>query len=397
MRKQGICCVLLLTIFFCFSASYLHAEEEKNDFLPIKKIQKIDRSGVFKEVDFTLISSEELSDVYGLETMFTDIQKDTIYLNYITEDREVMFKAVDISTGKIKWHTSFGSKSPIRQQVYSVEENGEIFYTAEADGNAYLYTIDTDTGKVTRKMTQKLPSKETFSRWEYWSLKNDIVLMSFSEKGSSTLQYFDKKGELIKKVKVPGNVMQTYKGSLFASVSSSPGSITLKILDSNYKTRHSYTYKNESFWNMYFLNDGSYVVETTGQVNGQKLFKLRKYNNKGDFQWQHSLDAFTPYKVVKDKVVALIPEWSKVSMIDNGKEVKKLIASGYSTPFNVNDYIYFGNHKLNSVRIAKTDTMNWLMDIILKDGSDSLIIGNDDSKVVVFNQDKRLLSIININ
>ncbi|MMZ68914.1 hypothetical protein D1872_316620 [compost metagenome] len=84
-------------------------------------------------------------------------------------------------------------------------------------------------------------------------------------------------------------------------------------------------------------------------------------------------------------------------MIDNGKEVKKLIASGYSTPFNVNDYIYFGNHKLNSVRIAKTDTMNWLMDIILKDGSDSLIIGNDDSKVVVFNQDKRLLSIININ
>ncbi|WP_431089848.1 hypothetical protein [Paenibacillus sp. 8b26] len=395
-RKNGWLLCFTLIMSLSFWNGHAKAENETGQIPVLQSVQLSDMTGELKPAKYGLEKSVEFPDVYNLHSMFTDKTGKLIVLNYTTAQNELVFRSVDRETGETKWRTSLGSANSLRQTIEAVQENNEIIATSENKSTIFLHTINAQTGKITRSLSQPKPSGWTFMSWDYFMLKNNILLVSYSAGNQTTLRYLDSNGKLIKTKKINGTLQQASKDEIYATVSATRKGIVIKILDTKYKVKKEYYYEEESFWNLYFLDNGSFVVETDIKIKGEATFRLRKYNADGQFEWGHMSDAFIPYHVIKNQVFATNLKHTKSLLLEHGKAKSVLFQPD-------SDYIYYipsgllNFSRSGGIAFADSDTFRWIANLSFSPDSEVTAIWIQHKEAAIFDRDLSTLHIIRLD
>ncbi|WCT54157.1 hypothetical protein PQ456_13185 [Paenibacillus kyungheensis] len=325
----------------------------------IKSVQLADENGKLKSATYQMEFARSIANFDSIDSVFPDRSGNNIIVVYFDKNRVVKLASFQASNGKFLWETTL-SKGFVRQTIYEVQDNGEIFCTTEDKNNFYLYTVNEKTGKITRFITQALPSKPSFLDWNYWILNNNELLMSFSMNNKSKLRYFDHNGKVIRTQELSGILRDVQNNNLLITSGTSTN-VHFKVQDLHEKVRFTGELKDGMIWESYLFPDLSVALETNIGGIGENTFRLHKYNSTGKKEWIHTtINAYSPYKHIGDHIIVITPILSKVISLDKGK-ISKVLKDRKDVSISLKHKLLYFSDK--TVRIADSKKMKWLAEI----------------------------------
>ncbi|CAH0120597.1 hypothetical protein PAE9249_03117 [Paenibacillus sp. CECT 9249] len=358
-------------------------------------------SGQWQPASYSQLWNLQQSEIYYLLGWFKDPSGKLLIVAYETEAEELLFKAVEIDTGQTKWRTSFGTKYNIKRTPVKVEANGEILLETETKDKKTmsLHTVDAQTGAITRHVTHPLPTKGTFFAWNYWIMPNGTLLVAYSTGGSSKLSYYDSEGKLAQSKTASGTLQQFgHNKYVYVTSKNAKGGfeVTVSLKNEQNKLIAQAKYPNESYWDTFFLEDGSYAVMMSKRLNGAEWFKLYSYSPQGKQQWVAKSEGFTPYKATGSHLFDYDYKQQAVYKIENGKKVQSLVDRDQRyMSLEADGYFYSWLDKNNGFRIAAADPLEWIVGVSGPQDIRALWLGN--GRLAVFNGTTKELQTIEWN
>ncbi len=405
---------LILSIFTGMDSKILYAEDNSpavpEAILPqtllqqsIQSVKLPDQAGKLNTASYEVQFAKDSKEFPYIDSIFSDRSgehiiivyqlKDNPYVNGKFQDRTIKIASIRVKDGKKVWDTVIAKKQ-FRQSIYSVQKNGEIFFTTQDDTTFYLHTINEKTGKITRTISQSHPKERTFLSWDYWLVDNNQLLMSYSVNNKSTLRYFDANGKLLKTRTVSG-IVRGAQGNRILITDGDVFNYTLSVQDGKGKNIFKRSIANEGFiWETYFLPDLSVAIESKIKSEVDNVFRLVKYDASGKKQWQHTTSYnYSPYLLHGDQFVAILAYSKKVFLLNNQGTPTNLLFGTEDDGIDLrNNEMYFSGQ---DTRIANAKTMEWVAGVQYK-GSWTQFAWLGNQKLAIADTDNNIIAVIRI-
>ncbi|TVX86815.1 hypothetical protein [Paenibacillus agilis] len=329
-----------------------------------------DGSGKMKPVYYSTAWKFQLSKDWQIENTLVDKKHNMLVVMYSVDNEEYGLASYDFTTGELIWTTSLtgifeGDYEPSTKELI-IQRNGEIFISGvifeilskgtNEFGNEFahikevndaLLTIQSSTGKITRKIISPLSNKIYFDGagpgpW----LLSDGSLMTSSLQGfdyiKTILRYYDSKGNLLKTAERHGPLIHFDKNEYVYVVrwDEDNSKSTIGVRDEADKVLWKYTYKHkqgklkknevEKMRRTQFFPDGKFVVFADiydkTKEKAPRFAQISVFSKHGKLLWTHK--AQTPdsmsYKIFGDQLYAFDYKAATLAEVNDGKLTKSV-------------------------------------------------------------------------